>query len=145
IACTGVTSSSIWGHIAGGTSVKDDAWHHVAGVYDGSGLYLYIDGVLDAQDEATGVINTNSYEVYVGENAETTGRYWNGMIDDARVYNRGLSHGEIVDLAGLSEIYQPVISSANISDEEPKHSRTVNFRDYALLAENWLRELLFPI
>jgi len=144
IACTGVTSSSIWGHIAGGTSVKDGLWHHVAGVYDGSGLYLYIDGVLDAQDEATGTINNNSYEVYIGENAEANGRFWNGSIDDVRIYNRGLPHSEIVGLAGLSEIYQPVLSPANMSDEEPKHSRTVNFRDYALMAENWLRELLFP-
>ena len=143
-ACTGITSSSIWGHIIGVTSVDDGEWHHVAGVYDGSGIYLYVDGVLDAWDQATGVMNNNSYEVYVGENAETTGRYWNGMIDDARVYNRGLSHGEIVSLAGQSEIYQSVQSPANLSDDEPKHSKTVNFRDYALIAENWLRELLFP-
>ena len=143
-ACTGITSGSVWGHIIGVTDVDDGQWHHVAGVYDGSGIYLYIDGVMDAQDEATGVMNNNLYEVYVGENAETTGRYWNGMIDDVRIYNRGLSHGEIVSLAGESEVYQPVRSPANMSDEEPRHSKKVNFKDYALMAENWLRELLFP-
>jgi len=143
-ACTGVTSGSIYGHIVGSTSVDDGQWHHVAGVYDGSGLYLYIDGLLDSYDEATGFINTNSYEVYIGENAEAMGREWNGQIDDARIYSRGLSHGEIVSLAGLSEVYQPVPSVANISDLEAKFSKTVNFKDYALMADNWLRELLFP-
>ncbi len=143
-ACTGVTSGSIFGHIVGGTSVDDSLWHHVAGVYDGSGLYLYIDGVLDAWDEATGLINSNSYEVYIGENAEATGRLWDGQLDDARVYSRGLSHSEIVSLAGLSEVYQPVISLANLSDDEARHSKIVNFKDYALMADNWLRELLFP-
>jgi hypothetical protein len=143
-ACTGVTSGSIWGHIAGSTSVDDGQWHHVAGVYDGSGLYLYIDGVLDAWDAATGFMNTNSYEVYIGENAEATGRLWNGLLDEVRVYSRGLSHGEIVSLAGESEVYQPVVSPANLSDEEAKFSKRVNFKDYALMADNWLRELLFP-
>jgi hypothetical protein len=143
-ACTGVTSSSVYGHIAGSTSVDDGQWHHVAGVYDGSGLYLYIDGFLDAWDEATGFIKDSSYEVYIGENAEATGRRWDGLIDDARVYSRGLSQAEILSLAGLSEIYQPVPSLANIYDSETKLSRTVNFKDYALMAENWYRELLFP-
>ncbi|UCF44248.1 MAG: LamG domain-containing protein [Planctomycetota bacterium] len=143
-ACTGVTSGSVWGHIVGGTSVDDGQWHHAAGVYDGSGLYLYIDGVLDSWDEATGFMNNNSYEVYIGENAEATGRLWNGLLDDVRVYNRGLSHGEITSLAGESEVYQPVASLANLSDDEAKHSKIVNFKDYALMAENWLRELLFP-
>jgi hypothetical protein len=143
-ASTGVTAGSIYGHIAGTTSVDDGQWHHVAGVYDGSGLYLYIDGVLDAWDDATGFINNTSYEVCIGENAEATGRLWNGLLDDVRVYSRALPHSEIVSLAGLSDVYQPVVSVANISDSEAKLSKTVNFKDYTLMAENWLMYLLFP-
>src|ERR1017187_635636 len=37
--------------IFGVTTVNDGAWHHVAGVYDGTNLVLYVDGVPEAELE----------------------------------------------------------------------------------------------
>ena len=45
---------------------------------------------------------------------------------------------------GDGEMYVPVPSVANMSDEEPPLSRSVNFKDYALLADQWLDEQLWP-
>jgi hypothetical protein len=50
-------------------------------------MYLIIDGDLDSSQTASGRINTNNAQVYIGENSENTGRCWNGLIDDVRVYN----------------------------------------------------------
>jgi TolA-binding protein len=93
--------------VTGTTSVNDGKWHHIAGVFDGSALYLYIDGVLEAAKCAANSIDVSTYEVCIGENAQVPGRQWNGLIDDVRIYNYGLSQAEIVSLMGKSEIELP--------------------------------------
>jgi len=80
---------------SGDISVNDGQWHHVVGVYDGTKTYQYVDGRLDVSAEATGRINTNSWEVLIGENAEQPGREWNGLMDDVRIYSYALSEAEI--------------------------------------------------
>jgi hypothetical protein len=84
-----------WSNVLGNVNVNDGQWHHAAGVYDGEKLYLYVDGELDVSSQAEGTINTNDFPVYIGENAEQTGRFWNGLIDDVRIYNYALSVNEI--------------------------------------------------
>jgi len=98
-ACTGAATYdpnlSSWGSIYGKADVNDGRWHHIAGVYDGTKIYLYMDGVLDNSEEAAGFIKTNQFPVLIGENAESKERYWNGLIDDVRIYNCALSEAEI--------------------------------------------------
>jgi len=77
------------------TSLDDGEWHHVVGVYDGIRGYLYVDGLEDAVSAKRGAISTNTFNVCIGENAEATGRYWDGLIDDVRIYKRALTEAEI--------------------------------------------------
>ncbi len=103
-ACSGlVVPGSDWGPIYGNIDVDDGHWHHVAGVYDQQNIYLYIDGSLDASAPASGTIRVNEEPVYIGENSQMQNRFWNGMIDDVRIYNYALSAEEI------SEITQNVL------------------------------------
>jgi len=83
---------------SGDISVNDGQWHHIAGVYDATKTYQYVDGRLDVSAEATGRINTNSWEVLIGENAERPGREWNGLIDDVRIYSYALTEAEVKEL-----------------------------------------------
>ncbi len=88
--CTGLTvAGSAAGTIQGNVPVNDGAWHHAAGVYDGSRIYLYIDGVLDRSLPASGIINRTANAVTIG------GNQWNGAIDEVRIYNHGLRAEEI--------------------------------------------------
>jgi len=99
-ACSGLAvPGTEWGGIHGKISVNDGQWHHAAGVYDGSKLYLYVDGKLDVSSNASGDINANDHPVYIGENAEQTGRFWNGLIDDVRIYNYAISGEQITSLS----------------------------------------------
>ena len=66
-------------------------WHHVAGVYDGTQLRIYIDGLLKNTRAHTGLIHSSSYAVNIGRNAEITDRHFNGVIDKARIYNAVLT------------------------------------------------------
>ena len=99
-ACSGlVVPGTDWGQIYGTTDVNDGHWHHVAGVYDQEKLYLYIDGNLDASAEAPGTIRVNDEPVYIGENSQMPNRFWNGLIDDVRIYSYALSAKEISAIA----------------------------------------------
>ncbi|MCJ7778105.1 MAG: LamG domain-containing protein, partial [Sedimentisphaerales bacterium] len=85
----------------GVTPIRDNQWHHVAAVRDTAQdkLYLYLEGVLDATpviDTTTGTLATSrTFEIgrlpYYPD-------YFDGMIDDVRVYDRGLSAEEIWQL-----------------------------------------------
>jgi hypothetical protein len=82
--CTGIESNTDrWPEgIEGNKSVNDGQWHHVVGVYNGSEVSLYIDGMLDNSSPASGSIQTNDFAVNIGGNSERTGRDWNGLIDE---------------------------------------------------------------
>ena len=82
--CTGIASvAGRWPQgIEGNKDVNDGKWHHVVGVYDGSTVSLYIDGVLDNSSQASGAIQTNDFDVNIGGNSEQIDREWNGLIDE---------------------------------------------------------------
>lgn len=72
-------------------------WYHVAIVYDGSKLKLYIDGKLNASTDAPrGNINladTYSGGFQIGYSAN--GRLLNGAISETRVWTKALTEAEI--------------------------------------------------
>ncbi|MFH1990532.1 MAG: LamG-like jellyroll fold domain-containing protein [Patescibacteria group bacterium] len=76
-----------------GTGIWDNNWHHVVGTYDGSKVRLYVDGV----EKGTGTLTTvgityNTNKFYVGSYGN--GFYFNGIIDEAKIYDRALSADE---------------------------------------------------
>ncbi len=92
-----------WIEVNGKTLVDFDEWHHVCGTYDGSMLRIYLDGVLDGSESTTEPIGINTMNVFIGANPESTGRYWDGLIDDVRIYNHALSEQDIQLLIGQEE------------------------------------------
>jgi WD40 repeat protein/tetratricopeptide (TPR) repeat protein len=95
-ACQGTdVAGSPHGSLYSTVSVNDKSWHHVVGTYDGRRLSLYIDGRLDASQNASGLMFTNNYPVLIGDNGQKDGRTWAGMIDDVRVYNCALDVNEV--------------------------------------------------
>ncbi|MEM4245014.1 MAG: LamG domain-containing protein, partial [Candidatus Nanoarchaeia archaeon] len=71
-------------------------WHHIAGVFNGTGVRIYIDGVLQGDNPAAGTIAVNVAELTIGKLTESIG-YFNGSIDEIAIYNRSLSDDEIRD------------------------------------------------
>jgi hypothetical protein len=87
--------------VNGATTVSANEWHHVAGVYDGSVVKLYLDGRLDGTAPWNQGIGRNDFDVLIGENAELKDRGFDGLIDDVRVYNYALSDNEIKALIAV--------------------------------------------
>ena len=73
-------------------------WHHLAGTYDGSELKLYVDGELQATEAHQGSIATNTFAVSIGSDNEQTWMWYNGAVDDARIYSRALTADEVMDV-----------------------------------------------
>ena len=72
----------------------DDKWHHLAGTYDGKKVRFYFDGELKYTESNSGSIKIREYPVTIGGWTSQT-RFINCLIDEARIYNRALSAGEI--------------------------------------------------
>ena len=105
----------------GATNVNDDEWHHVAGVFDGDMLYLYVDGRVDGTGVFTdGFIVVDTHEVFIGKDSQGNHRQWNGWLSDIRLYNRALSALEIA-IMGLKDPNQawwsyPAHNAVDVSD-----------------------------
>ena len=71
---------------------------HVAGVYDGSQIKLYINGNLEASSSLNGVfsdeglIKTFGHSSFIGSN-----HFFEGKIDEFSIWNIGLNESEIVN------------------------------------------------
>jgi hypothetical protein len=73
-------------------------WYHLVGVYDGTNMYTYIDGVQQTSIAKSGSITYASQNLYIGSTGGTPSSFFNGTIDDARIYNRALSTQEVQQL-----------------------------------------------
>ena len=86
------------------TTVNDGNWHHVMAVRQGERGYIYIDGSLQASGSSTSVASLDALiEVAVGADIRDSNDYFDGTIDDVRIYERPLSYGEVAWLAGRTE------------------------------------------
>jgi hypothetical protein len=56
--------------------------------------------VLDTSVPTTEPIGISATNMFIGDNSESPGRYWDGLIDEVMIYNRALSEDEILYLAG---------------------------------------------
>jgi large repetitive protein len=82
------------------------AWVHVAATYDGSTVRMYYNGVLEASRAWTGLIAPNSTPLGIGAQSNNA-RWFQGGIDDVRLYDRALTAGEIAALAGALTNHAP--------------------------------------
>ncbi len=134
-ACNGTAATRWTGKgeipwaVFGTTDVNDGKWHHIAGVFDGTRLQLYIDGVLEAAKAAAKSIDVSNYNVCIGANAQVPGREWNGLIDDVRIYNYALSQAEIVSVMGKSEIDVPSSLPATLYDIAKRYDGFKKFEE----------------
>jgi hypothetical protein len=78
----------------GTSALPLNTWTHLAATYDGAMLRLYVNGVQAGSRGQTGNILPSTRALRIGGNA-VWGEYFNGVIDDVRVYNRALTAAEI--------------------------------------------------
>ncbi len=81
----------------GNSTILNNQWYHVVGVYDGTNAYVYLNGTLDASAASTGTLRSiPSNSVTIGYYVPSTSHYLTGKIPFARLYNKALSSTEVL-------------------------------------------------
>ena len=81
--------------IVGSNSIPINEWHHVAGVFDGTSMKIYVDGVLsNSVNTAESVASSvSAVKVYIGATDNTAGgttskvSFFKGKMDEVRIWN----------------------------------------------------------
>ena len=71
-----------------------NTWTHLAVTYDGATLRLYVNGVQVSSRAQTGNLVTSANPLQIGGDS-IYGQYFQGTIDEVRIYNQALSPSEI--------------------------------------------------
>lgn len=97
-------------------------WHHYIGVYDyeNAEVRLYVDGVLRATTSVTPgmLLEGDTGALTIGWDDGITGtRYFDGQIDDVRLYDKAVSDAEIAEMYGLIGHWKLSETSGNVAND----------------------------
>jgi hypothetical protein len=99
--------------------LNQNEWIFVAGTYDGQSMRIYTNGIIAGQTNVSGSIATNNEALAIGENLDDSSDFFDGAIDNIRIYNRALSSSEVQQIyalessptIGLRKALRPVFSN----------------------------------
>ena len=77
----------------GETVMKLDTWHHLAMVYNGKEVRVYLDGELDGKVGRGGDMHRNEAPVWIG--ARQNSHWLHGTLDELRILNIAISEKQI--------------------------------------------------
>jgi hypothetical protein len=108
----GCLSSSTWSvsgpnaYVASLQPLPLGEWHHVVATINSTEVREYIDGQLQGVSSTGFPLDPGSRPLYIGYTGMFCGAYWNGLIDEVRIYNRALTEAEIQALYDKTVICQ---------------------------------------
>ena len=92
-------------------------WHHIVAVWDGASVKIYVDGVDDSQtaiENGTVIIRTTTTNTKVGLDTTSAAHYFNGLIDEVRIWDKSLQPEDILNPEILVE--KSSLESAHVDD-----------------------------
>ncbi len=97
-----IDDDSAWGPDASVTTTAanydDGQWHHVSVLKNGTtGIYIYIDGVFVVSNTSISGVGSlvNNDSLYIGVGDDGVSNYFNGSIDDIKIYRYNRSQSQI--------------------------------------------------
>lgn len=123
----------------GDIPVVDNNWHHLAATYDGQSINLYVDGQLDASSSTSEAVNELTDLVYIGSRSDNpTGRYWDGLIDEVRIYSFAM------DEKTIELLYEQDKSCYRLDPYDRNKDCRISLADLDLFLGSWLDDGLDP-
>lgn len=83
--------------VGGASVILNNIWTHIAATYDGTQIKIYVNGILEGTQPATGAISTNNQPLVIGKNLLNTWNDFFGHIDEVRLWNIARTETEIRD------------------------------------------------
>jgi hypothetical protein len=120
---------------SGKVILANEEWTHIVCTHDGNIQRIYGDGVqvVSSPERNAGIVDRGG-NLRLG--ILSTNLWFNGLMDDVRIYSHALSVAEIASLRGITSPYSESFD-LNVDG-------AVDFKDFAALADEWLDELLWP-
>ena len=84
-------------------SLSLDTWHHVAVTYRSGEQTIYVDGVNVGSSAFTGNLANNSNPLQIGQDQGLANRFWDGLLDEVRLYDIALSQTEVQGVMGQTQ------------------------------------------
>ena len=86
-------SSSL--EMVGNKTITDNVWHHAVANWTSNTLSIYIDGLLDKSQGYAFTFTTAANPLYIARMINSSEGYFQGQIDDVRIYNYALTGEQI--------------------------------------------------
>ena len=75
-----------------------NTWTHYVGTYDGSKMILYVNGVSNNAVARSGALSFSSWNFVVSGVPERASYYYNGRVDEGRLYDHALTPTDVTNL-----------------------------------------------
>ena len=111
-------------------------WHHVAACYDGSSIFLNIDGRESVRLPVSGNIRNTPFPVNIGRNAEIHGQETSVYICDAIIDRAGI-FSKPVDLSSLKEPSDEIKKQADLWLDFEEITEEGEFYSYGIGARTY--------
>jgi hypothetical protein len=95
---TGLYASGYGSDISLGNFWDTGEWHHVGLTYDGTTVRMYADGIEAVSGDRSW--NTVITVARIGRQVNEANEFWDGLVDEVRVYDQTLSLAEMAWLSG---------------------------------------------
>ncbi|MBL0097112.1 MAG: T9SS type A sorting domain-containing protein [Bacteroidetes bacterium] len=89
-----ISDNGSWKSAASPSVMLTNRWYHIAGVFDGSYVILYINGEMIARTPAA-ALSVSPTDLLIGESPTWSGRTFNGRMDEIRIWNIARSQNDI--------------------------------------------------
>jgi len=129
-----------------------DEWVHYAFVKSYSGGYVraYRNGELIAEGGAavsvTPILDGDYGQATIGawRWRSEVGGYYDGLLDDFRIYDYALSHEEVLYLAVEGGAATSPLTQGLLTPSDATGDDVVNFLDLAKIGQYWIQEVVWP-
>lgn len=97
--CRIVTTGGFKEYVSPANTAVPQVWQHIAWIYDGTAIKLYVNGNLIGSTPATGTFSGENVTFAIGKSILGGFNFvYGGRVDEITVWNKGLSQSEIQDM-----------------------------------------------
>jgi hypothetical protein len=89
--------NGVWQYVDTASTITTGQWYHVAGTFNGSALTIYLNSI-PTTASFSGTLSNASGPTTIGARNSNDQHFFNGLIDEVRIYNRALDSTEIQQL-----------------------------------------------
>ena len=98
-----------------GNELVKHNWWNVTMIHDGTDDIIYVNGIEAKRKPATGTLNSTARPLVFGNNPIEGGQYFDGALDNVKIYNKALTAEEVTKLFNTGTTPVDEISGAELA------------------------------